>query len=85
MYYNYQSDNCLIDWPIDVRLFELRPSSNQLVFAGDRMPIDCRVSNDGIKGIYWYRGDRKVITNATSKITVDQTISEQGLITLSLM
>ena len=78
--------NCFnTDWPIDIRLFELRPSINQLVFAGDRMPLDCRVSNDDIKGIYWYRNGRKVVNNTAAKITVTQNTSEQGLINLSLM
>ena len=49
------------------------------------MPLDCRVSNDDIKGIYWYRNGRKVVNNTAAKITVTQNTSEQGLINLSLM
>ena len=49
------------------------------------MPLDCRVSNDDIKGIYWYRNGRKVVNNTNAKITVTQNTSEQGLINLSLM
>ena len=32
---------CFVDWPLELPVFELVPASSQLVFEGDRFPLEC--------------------------------------------
>ncbi|XP_014674102.1 PREDICTED: adhesion G protein-coupled receptor A3-like, partial [Priapulus caudatus] len=50
------------NWPVEIPLFELVPSTSQVVFEGDSLPLRCRVS--GLVGeptrVVWVRKGREV-------------------------
>ncbi|KAH9513289.1 hypothetical protein Btru_034549 [Bulinus truncatus] len=80
------------DHNFQLHIFEIRPSQSQLVFIGDKLPLECHVSvnlQDKIN-ISWYRGGQIVTTNKSLGIYVhtsyshDQTITNHSLIVDSL-
>jgi len=35
---------CFVDWPLELPVFELVPATSQVVFEGDRFPLECHVA-----------------------------------------
>jgi len=64
---------CVVDWPVDLKVFEVQPGSPQLVFEGDSLPIQCIVSNDSppLINVYWTRQGKPVHTSPSEGIIVD--------------
>ncbi|ELU04140.1 hypothetical protein CAPTEDRAFT_219588 [Capitella teleta] len=61
------------DWEIELPLFNLSPSSSQIVFQGDRLPFECRASViDDSMQMSWVRGDAAVLTNRSLGISVEK-------------
>ena len=77
---------CLVlaDWPEDLKVFEIRPSTKPLLFVGDSVPIDCVASNNDLHGIHWYRQGLKVVTNSTANIVLQEDHSDPATLTLTL-
>ena len=71
----------LADWPLEWPLFELTPSRNQIVFPGDRLPLECRASvTDSESSMLWVR-EQAVLSNETdTRYYVLETYVEDGKI-----
>ena len=61
---------CFADWPLELSLFELVPSTSQVVFEGDRFPLKCHVAESDIEMNVTWIHDSKVV----------RTDQERGLI-----
>lgn len=73
-----------VEWPVDLSTFELQPSNTQLVFAGDSLPIDCKASNNNLAKIYWSRQGKRVVTNTTAKIQIEEDREDSAMIIVTL-
>lgn len=40
---------CFVDWPLELPVFKLVPATRQVVFEGDRFPLECHVSESDIE------------------------------------
>ena len=61
----------LVDWPVELPLFELTPATSQVVFQGDKLPFVCRASViDSSTRMVWIREGKPVLTNKTVGIFV---------------
>lgn len=74
----------IADWPVDLRLFEIRPAAPQLAFAGDSLPVECLVSNENLHGVYWYRQGQRVLTNSSAHIRVEESRRDPTKVNLTL-
>lgn len=71
------------DWPVDLKIFELEPGDSQLVFAGDTLPVDCKVSNDKPVTVYWMRQGLRVTNNRSAGISLLNSEASE-IVTLTL-
>jgi len=52
---------CFADWPLELPLFELVPSTNQVVFEGDRFLLKCHVAESDVEMNVTWIHDSKVV------------------------
>jgi len=52
---------CFADWPLQLSLFELVPATSQVVFEGDRFPLECHVAESNTEMNVTWIHDSKVI------------------------
>ncbi|XP_067132916.1 adhesion G protein-coupled receptor A3 isoform X2 [Centruroides vittatus] len=74
------------NWPVQLPLFELSPKVNQLVFEGDTLLFQCRVSNveDNIK-LNWMLDDLAITTDPLGVVAVQTHVSQDGSVLRSLL
>ncbi|XP_023233555.1 adhesion G protein-coupled receptor A3-like [Centruroides sculpturatus] len=74
------------NWPVQLPLFELSPKVNQLVFEGDALLFQCRVSNveDNIK-LNWMLDDLAITTDPLGVVAVQTHVSQDGSVLRSLL
>ena len=54
----------VVDWPLELPLFELMPSTSQVVFEGDRFPLECRVAESQVDmNVTWIHDSETVRTD----------------------
>lgn len=72
----------IADWPIEIPLFELVPSSSQVVFEGDSLPLRCRVSGlvDEPTKVVWLRKGQEVKSNQVQGLEVRTQLTHDGAI-----
>ncbi|RUS79656.1 hypothetical protein EGW08_012579, partial [Elysia chlorotica] len=70
-----------------LKVFDIQPSESQLVFQGDKLPINCYASRaPGRMNIAWFRSGHMVTTNASLGVSVytsrnsDQTVVNHKLV-----
>jgi len=52
---------CAVDWPLELPVFELLPSTSQVVFEGDRFPVECHVAeSDAEMNVTWIHDSEAV-------------------------
>lgn len=62
----------LLDWPVELPLFELLPSRSQIVFQGDKLPFECRASVlEPNTKIAWIRNGEELTTNKSMGVLLD--------------
>ena len=62
---------CCSERVLELPVFELSPSSQQVVFQGDKLPFQCHASaTDPQTDIYWVRNQEKVLSNKSLGIIV---------------
>jgi len=50
-----------VDWPLELPVFELVPATSQVVFEGDRFPLECHVAeSDPAMNVTWIHGSDMV-------------------------
>ncbi|GAB1607592.1 adhesion G protein-coupled receptor A3-like [Argonauta hians] len=60
--------------PLELPVFELLPSTNQIVFEGDKLPFECRAFKiDAAAEMFWVRKGERMRTNRTAGIFLHQT------------
>ena len=52
---------CSVDWPLELPVFELVPSTSQVVFEGDRCPLECHVTESDVEMNVTWIHDSKVL------------------------
>lgn len=75
------------DRPLELPLFEIKPGINQIVFEGDKIPIECQASIVHPKTeMSWLRHRELVVTNRSQGIftntrkNLDHTIMTHSLV-----
>ncbi|CAI9736360.1 adhesion G protein-coupled receptor A3-like [Octopus vulgaris] len=60
--------------PLELPVFELLPSTNQIVFEGDKLPFECRAFKiDDEAEMFWVRKGKRMHTNRTAGIFLHET------------
>ncbi|XP_063964087.1 adhesion G protein-coupled receptor A3-like [Lytechinus pictus] len=76
--------NC--DFPLQMSRFEIRPSSDQVVFKGDPISLECIASYlDETQQMVWLRNKQVLENNASAGISIEtHTMEDQALMTSTL-
>jgi len=52
---------CSVEWPLELPVFELVPSTSQVVFEGDKFPLECHVAeSDTEMNVTWIHDNEAV-------------------------
>lgn len=72
---------------LKLQVFELAPSTNQIVFAGDKLPFHCRASIvDHDTNMSWLHNDKLIVSNRTLGIFIhDESLPNQMLLTTMVL
>jgi len=55
---------CVVDWPLELSVFELVPSTSQVVFEGDRFPLKCHVAELDVEmNVAWIHDSEAIRTD----------------------
>ena len=55
---------CSVDWPLELPVFDLVPSTSQVVFEGDRFPLECHVAESDVEmNVTWIHDSEAVKTD----------------------
>jgi len=55
---------CSVDWPLELPVFELVPATSQVVFEGDRFPLECHASESGMEmNVTWVHDGEAIKTD----------------------
>jgi len=53
--------DCIVEWPLELPVFELVPATSQVVFEGDRFPLECHVAElDAEMNVTWIHDSEMV-------------------------
>ncbi|XP_054594201.2 adhesion G protein-coupled receptor A2-like [Nothobranchius furzeri] len=74
-FHRLQEQQLRCDGPLDLPLFQLIPSQRQLVFRGDRLPLQCTASYlDSSVELRWHHNGHPVATQEDMSIFVEETL-----------
>jgi len=53
---------CSVDWPLELPVFELVPPTSQVVFEGDKFPLECHVAESDMEMNVTWIHDNEAVT-----------------------